>query len=40
MAADDDVVADDDDEVQSTLAGQSHCLLDGLKRRPGRIRIM
>ena len=27
-----DVVAD---EVQSTLSGQSHCLLDGLKRRPG-----
>ena len=23
------------DEVQSTLSGQSHCLLDGLKRRPG-----
>ena len=31
-----DVVAD---EVQSTLLGQSHCLLDGLKRRPGRIHI-
>ena len=32
-----DVVAD---VVQSTLSGQSHCLLDGLKRRPGRITIV
>ena len=31
-----DVVAD---VVQSTLSGQSHCLLAGLKRRPGRIYI-
>ena len=28
------------DEVQSTLSGQSHCLLDGLNRRPGRIMIV
>ena len=31
---------DDDDVLQSTLSGQSHCLLDGLKRRPGRIIIV
>ena len=28
------------DVVQSTLSGQSHCLLDGLNRRPGRITIV